>query len=873
MYLRSYLLIALLCVSFSFAKAIEPTVRTGPVPAWVIPAKQNDERIAGTDLREVNDGYYIRLYEQEENVEKKETYTHLIREIVSDAGVQRASDITIHFEPAYEQLTVHQVIVWRNGIPISKLQQGAFKMIANEQDLSRFLYNGNYTAYLILDDIRKGDRVEWSYTTSGRNPVFENKFFTSFVLGTPEPVAHIHYSILMPASRKLNFRYLNDGPHATEKIAGNTKVYDWDLVNVPAVETPTSLPAWYNHFPFVQMSEYNDWGEVAAWAYKVNTPPDKLTGELGARVAKVKEQYNDKDSLLRALVQIVQNDIRYMGIEIGPYSHKANAPGKVYAQRYGDCKDKSLLLVSMLRSVGIDANMALVGVQLKDKIADRWPSPSLFDHAVVLAQVSGRPVWIDPTLSDQGGSGSDIYFPHRGQALVLAPGTKELTTMPEGAAGEVRYTEIYDITDTKDAVSLTVNTTYYGHEAEVIRRELATKSKSSIEKNYLDYYLKTYPGIERKDTLAVLDDIRSNTVETIEHYTINDFFDHDSVAHNYPVSFYVSSIRNVLPSVKNNKKYPIAVSYPYNMHYTIQVNAPLQWQIQDRSETIERDAYRFAQNVSTNNNTLSLEYEFRFLKDHIAPEDIAQYEADSKKLINEHLSFSFTYTPSSDETYTGYNTWGILLFLITLGGCVYLGTRIYRTHTERDADAYAVSRNIGGWLILPLLGLVISILRILTTIFTGGYFRRSLWHVYDAHDKAVLYKVFLSAEFFINTIVLSLSIFCLVLMLARRDILPRYIKMLYIGSAIFVTMDDVLTNMIFNITEIDYKNIGQSIFAACIWVPYFSMAQRVRETFVVPYPDIPIYYYEPEPQPIVGDVAAVDTAAPHTPEAEGDGTE
>ncbi|XHR98086.1 hypothetical protein ACFJIV_16335 [Mucilaginibacter sp. UC70_90] len=42
-----------------------------------------------------------------------------------------------------------------------------------------------------------------------------------------------------------------------------------------------------------------------------------------------------------------------MGIEIGEYSHRANNPEKVFRQRYGDCKDKSLLLVSMLKAGGL----------------------------------------------------------------------------------------------------------------------------------------------------------------------------------------------------------------------------------------------------------------------------------------------------------------------------------------------------------------------------------------------------------------------------------------------------------------------------------------------------------------------------------------
>src|SRR5690606_28080296 len=51
---------------------------------------------------------------------------------------------------------------------------------------------------------------------------------------------------------------------------------------------------------------------------------------------------------VKEATDFVQNEVRYMGVEVGEYSHRANKPEKVFDQRYGDCKDKSVLLSALL---------------------------------------------------------------------------------------------------------------------------------------------------------------------------------------------------------------------------------------------------------------------------------------------------------------------------------------------------------------------------------------------------------------------------------------------------------------------------------------------------------------------------------------------
>ena len=838
-----------------------PIVHFGPQPAWVVTMQPGEQQ---PDLRDVNDGYYIQLFDEQLNVETAETYQHTVRNIVSDAGVQGASNLSINFNPAYEQVTVHHVTVWRDGQPMDKLKKAGFKVIANEQDLAMFIYNGEHTAYLIIDDVRKGDKIDYAYTLRGANPVFNGKFFTSLTFQTTDPISRVHYSIIAPATRKLGFKYFNEAAQPVVTTNGNTIRYEWDQQNVKGREYDNAAPGWFNPFPRVQLSEYKNWGEVIDWAAKINTPTDKLSGSLGKRVQQLKEQYKtDYPAIVRAATDIVQNEVRYMGVELGDYSHKANNPEKVYEQRYGDCKDKSMLLVCMLRSAGVPADMAFVSSILKDKIGDRLPSPSAFNHCIAVAHVSGQDVWIDPTMSYQGGTGTELYCPDYGKAMVLAPGTNYLTDLPDAQGGEIDYIEQYDGSDVKKPVSLTVLTTYSLSKADELRNSFANQSKRDLEKGYLDYYSKIYPHIKVADTLIITDDKRANIIKTVERYTIDDFFEYDSANQYYPISFYAAMIRNVLPVVGNKKEYPIAVTYPYNIHYTINMNAPLNWNVKHRSEVVLRNAYRFSYDISGDKDRLSLQYQFTYWKDHIAPDQIAQYEKDRKKIVNEHLSWSASYNPGVTNTHKGFNYAAIMVFLLVVTASVFAGIRIYKTCTTTNRFTNHRPQPIGGWLFLPLIGLILSVFRLSWLLYSSGYFSASIYHAYDSFSHAFQFKLLLWTELVVNTFILCYSIFCTVLFFRKRDILPKCMMILYIGSVIVVAGDNFAAHAIYSSTKIDQNDIFRSVISAVIWIPYFYRSQRVKDTFIVSYPEAT--YVARQEEPLVSDAVATEVDATEAP--------
>lgn len=133
------------------------------------------------------------------------------------------------------------------------------------------------------------------------------------------------------------------------------------------------------------------------------TYPTKPGTDLTEFIAGIKAETDKPAERLEKALQFVQDEIRYTGLEAGIGGYKPRNPAEVFEQRFGDCKDKSLLLCYILNELGIEAYPALVSTTDRQGIIAWLPSPNAFNHCVVQVRQGGVR-WYDPTISLQGGS-------------------------------------------------------------------------------------------------------------------------------------------------------------------------------------------------------------------------------------------------------------------------------------------------------------------------------------------------------------------------------------------------------------------------------------------------------------------------------------
>lgn len=102
----------------------------------------------------------------------------------------------------------------------------------------------------------------------------------------------------------------------------------------------------------------------------------RLVAELGADQGTPRER-------LDRIVAFLREKVRYVAVEVGIGGYEPSAPAEVVERRWGDCKDKGLLLVELLRAAGIDAHPALIRLDAGGGIDPDFPTPLAFNHLIV----------------------------------------------------------------------------------------------------------------------------------------------------------------------------------------------------------------------------------------------------------------------------------------------------------------------------------------------------------------------------------------------------------------------------------------------------------------------------------------------------------
>src|SRR5207253_11429491 len=136
----------------------------------------------------------------------------------------------------------------------------------------------------------------------------------------------------------------------------------WENPYLKPWENTRGTPGWYDSEAYVVISEFKTWQDVISWGVKLfKNYRYELPAGLKSKIAEWKKIANgDQDVFVSHAIHFVQDEVRYLGLEIGTYTHQPHTPAEVYEQLFGDCKDKALLLSAILQYEHIPAFVALV---------------------------------------------------------------------------------------------------------------------------------------------------------------------------------------------------------------------------------------------------------------------------------------------------------------------------------------------------------------------------------------------------------------------------------------------------------------------------------------------------------------------------------
>lgn len=620
------------------ARSGSQTIKTGgfsyrvePPPAWVVPASES------SDGRPQNAAVHFALVDEQVRVEghEAEFYRHATRVVSEPAGLASAAQIMAEFDPTFQRLSFHRLGVWRGGRYIDKLDPKKITLLQRETQLEYRVYDGQVTASTILDDVRVGDRIEYSYTVRGLNPVFGGKFaYTSWAVAQSGPIARFQLRLLAPPGRRILHRIAGDVTVAEGERDGLRETI-FSRNNVPQFVYDPSAPDSVHLADQIQLSEFADWGEVARWGERLFAVAAVPTPAVRQRAEAIRAAATTPLEMVGRALDLVQNEVRYFGMEMGPNSHQPANPGTILKQRFGDCKDKTSLLIGLLRELGIAASPVLVSSRHRGEAVSILPGPFAFDHAIAQVVVDGRNYWLDGTRSNQTGPLADRQASGFGKALVLQAASTALADLP-GTETEDRVAvdETFRITRFADEPALEARVTYFGELAEHVRQTVATQPLSQLEPKLTADYARLYPGIRTTAPLRFEEVPNRNAISIVQNFSVPRFWTFPEQR----VLVAEVGLWSIAQAVKQPdevaRKTPLRLQWPGIHRHSISVEYPEEVA---RGTNVSRfdegdGNFSFGTTYETSPRRAQIRAELRLKKDSVAAADWSPYAAKLQKM-------------------------------------------------------------------------------------------------------------------------------------------------------------------------------------------------------------------------------------------------
>ncbi|MBB5350228.1 hypothetical protein HNR46_000452 [Haloferula luteola] len=837
-----WVLIFLFLVGTTLCPAEEMVGKT-PTPEWV----QSRE----VKKSENDDGslhYY--LVDLQRHLEEAQRYERYVVGLLNESGVEEYSQLTFEFQPEYEVLELHELSILRDGEIDDRLADAEVQILRREEGMEEQLYSGALTALVVLEDLRPGDVLSYAFSIRGANPVFGGHVHHFQRLGFGTPVDHLSRSIVWdPEKRKLAWKF--HGPEVTglqQSQRGELKQLLWEDQEVAAWNPEEGTPVWVFDYPWWEVSDYPSWEAFGEWAHPLFSKSEALPKEVAEVCESIRDMPGDDEQKILSVLRWVQKNIRYLGSFFGEHTHEPYRLEEICRRRFGDCKDKGMLTLAMLKELGYDASPALVNSSRRRGVESYLPGHGAFDHFVVCLHHGGKDYWLDPTATYRRGPLAEMFTPNYGKAFVVRHGEEDLTQVePRGEQVDgIDVEEHFTVLSKQGGARLRVVTVATGAEADSLRSYLSERSREKVTQEYRDFYATSWVGIEASETVEVNDDETLNRIEVIEHYELPEFWQRDEDASKWNAWISPVCLRSRLrfPAMENRSSL-YAQEYPLKFHERIEVDLPEEWQVEESEDVIEDPAFVYQGVVQKEGRRVILDHRFESRSGVVKSTKFRGF-VKSMKRVEDNLPFQIWHT---DESVVDQNEAAIaegvesdvgLGKMIFAGGALVgslLGVLVglalwFWDPLGREATDDAPV-GISGWLVLPTIGVVIG--PFVSLIHVGSFYTilQDAAPILQAESGFGGWRLYIASGAFLNAFVFVIQVLLLVLLIQRRTSFPYvYLVVGVVGTiagSVLIQLETGLDGM-----ESDTSatgDLGRGVGTLVLWSAYMLMSQRVKATF------------------------------------------
>lgn len=476
--------------------------------------------------------------------------------------------------------------------------------------------------------VEDGCIIEYAYEIENLKPVLSFDYYDIFFCRNIFPIENDTLEIVIPSG--LELKYKNYQTTITPQIIsdGNKRRYLFNNSKQKEIIPESRMPSIYDSdiFPQISFWTLNSWDIISRWYIDIIKEQMQPDNELENFTKNLIAGKNTDEEKINAIFNFVSQNIRYVAVLLGPHTHIPHRAYEIFQKRYGDCKDKTVLLLTMLKIAGIEAKPALVPANGK-YFDETMPSLNAFNHIIAVIPSSKKYFWLDSTNETAAFDSTPFLIP-----------TKVFMINPDGS---YRFIKTPDLDNKKDYYSVDIKydinnegnavidfaQTYFGKAAESVRYSFKYAPPEQRKKYFEDQ------GIEVKEFNL------GSFTDTQKPFTINLSGNIKNLAQKLDEETMVLSNIIIFDSYRditatNKRQYPISLK---NSFYSIEKYSykfPHGFKIKrlPAAFTFEKPFKYRAEKYSFKGNTFNVHLETENMEQTIKLENISDFKKYALKL-------------------------------------------------------------------------------------------------------------------------------------------------------------------------------------------------------------------------------------------------
>lgn len=350
-------------------------------------------------------GALILYCDEKIEVSEKDTqvsYLHYCIKILNERGKEGFSEAHIEYDSTYEKVELEYA---RTIKPDGTVADVGIRHIRDVSKYMNFPLYSNVRVFIIsFPEIAEGSVVEYKAKIYRNQLINKKDFIINYPVQSSEPIISANFTIDLPKAKAINIKTLNQdynnfGADLKPKIreTGERLVYLWEFKDIPQIIPEPNMPAETDVNPAMLISTFGSWEQIYRWWWSLAR--DKINADEAIKL-KVKElisgQDNEEDKI-REIYNFCAREIRYVAVEYGEAGYEPHNAADIFKNKYGDCKDQSILLITMLKEAGFTAWPVLISTRGYYNLNPDFPAV-FFNHCIAAVILNDMAVFLDPTV-------------------------------------------------------------------------------------------------------------------------------------------------------------------------------------------------------------------------------------------------------------------------------------------------------------------------------------------------------------------------------------------------------------------------------------------------------------------------------------------